>query len=206
MAKLQIKSDGMEGAFIDLRLGVTRIGRSPDADFRIDHPTVSSFHCDLHLSDGGVSVRDLESTNGTFIDGKKIRESRLLAGQILRLGDVVMFVESIDADVAIPKFVLTDLPAPPVVRPNGGIICPRHPHMQVTYQCTACKEVMCDRCVHQLRRKGSKKVLLLCPICSAAVEPIGGVQKPRKKSLFTKVGETVKMTFKRTVNLDDASE
>jgi len=206
MAKFLITTEGLAGTLIDLRLGSTKIGRSPDADFQIKHPTVSSFHCDVVLRESGVTVRDLDSTNGTFIDERKIRESEVLAGQTLRLGDVEIFVESTEAKVIIPQFILPDLPAPPVVLADGGLVCPRHPHAHVTYQCTACKEVMCDKCVHQLRRKGGKKVLLLCPICSGAVEPLGGVQKPKKKSLFAKVAETVKIRFKQTVNLGKPGE
>ena len=104
--------------------------------------------------------------------------------------------------MSIPPFNRTELPAPPVVQAGGAIVCPRHRTAHVTYQCTDCKEVMCDRCVHQLRRKGGKKVLMLCPVCSGSVEPFGGLRKPAKKSLFARVTETVKLKFKNTVNLD----
>lgn len=201
MATLLVKTPGLDHSLIDLRLGVTRIGRSPDADFTLSHPTVSNLHCELLLNDVGVSVRDLESTNGTFINESKIREAILHNGDLLRLGDVELFVESTEASVAIPKFSNTDIPAPPVVRSDGALVCPRHSHARATYQCTTCKEIMCDQCVHQLRRRGSKRVLMLCPICSGGVEPIGGAPAPKKKSLFARVGETVKI-FKRTVSID----
>jgi len=201
MAKLLVKTAGLENSLIDLRLGVNRVGRSPDADFQIEHGTVSSFHCELILRESGVLIRDLESTNGTFINGQPVRQAELSAGQTLRLGDVEFLVENTDATVAIPKFINTELPAPPVVLSDGAIVCPRHPHEHATHQCTHCKEVMCSACVHRLRRKGGKKVLTLCPVCSGMVEPIGGLQGPKKKTLFARVSETVKLKFKRTVNL-----
>lgn len=201
MAKLLVKTPGLDLTLIDLRLGISRIGRSPDADFQLSHPTVSSIHCEVLLKENGVSVRDLGSTNGTFLNDDPIQEADLLPGQTLRLGDVELFVESTDAHVAIPKFSHTEVAAPPVVRTDGGVVCPRHLHANATYQCSVCQEIMCDRCVHQLRRRGGKKVLLLCPVCSGAVEPFGAPQK-KKKSLISRVSETVKMKFKRTVNLD----
>jgi hypothetical protein len=197
MAELLIKTEGMGNRLIVLKLGANRFGRSPDSDFPIEHPTVSALHCELVLGDRGVILRDLESTNGTFVDGKKVREMELSTGQTVRMGDVEMLVESVEARVAIPQFSCTDLPAPPAVSKEGAMMCNRHARAAVTHQCTVCKELMCEACVHRLRRKGGKNVLMLCPICSNAVEPIGGAQK-KKKSLLARVGETVKLKFMRT--------
>src|ERR1039457_4544334 len=172
MAKLLVKTVGLENTLIDLRLGINRVGRSADADFQINHPTISSIHCELVLRESGVLLRDLESTNGTFLNEKRVLETELSAGQTLRLGDVELFVENTDVTVAIPKFANTDLPAPPVVQADGVMVCPRHVHAPVTHQCTYCKEVMCFSCVHRLRRKGGQKTLLLCPVCSGTVEVI----------------------------------
>jgi pSer/pThr/pTyr-binding forkhead associated (FHA) protein len=198
MARLSTKSSSVPNQLITLKLGVNRIGRSPDCDFQIAHDTVSSLHCELVLSDGGVILRDLESTNGTFVEGRRVREVKLVDGQTIRVGDVELLVETTDAKVAIPLFENPELPVPPVVNHDGGIVCPRHSHVAVTHQCPVCKEVMCEACVHRLRRKGGKNILLLCPICSNAVEPIGGPAK-KKKSLLARVGETVKLKFTRGI-------
>jgi|SRR5882724_1780902 len=194
MARLSVKTDGVNARLIDLKLGANRVGRHPDNDFAIEHPTISSVHCEMVLQDSGVLLRDLESTNGTFVNNEPVREVQLSPGQIVRLGDVELLVESTDAKIAIPEFFNPELPAPPVVRKDGVLECPRHPHTAVTHQCMTCKEIMCEACVHRLRRKGSKKMLSLCPVCSGTVEPIGGPTKTKKKSLFERiVGETVKM-------------
>lgn len=195
MARLVVKSDGFAERVIELRLGVNRFGRSPENDFRIEHPTVSSLHCEIVLSDGQVMVRDCDSTNGTFVSGEQISHAVLERGQVLSLGDVEMLVESTDVVVAIPRFDLPR-PAPPVVRSDGSMICPRHDGVQVTYQCTRCREVMCDACVHNLRRRGGK-VLKLCPICSHKVEPIGG-EKKKKRDLLSYLRRTVKLPFVRS--------
>jgi pSer/pThr/pTyr-binding forkhead associated (FHA) protein len=194
MARLSVKTDGLNARLIDLKLGANRVGRHPDNDFRIEHPTISSVHCEIVLQDSGVLLRDLGSTNGTFVNNEPVREVQLSPGQIVRLGDVELLVETVDAKIEIPVFFNADLPAPPVVRKDGAMECHRHIGVVVTHQCTACKEFMCEACVHRLRRKGSKKMLSLCPICSGAVEPIGASTKNKKKSLLERiVGETVKM-------------
>jgi hypothetical protein len=194
MARLLVKTEGLNAKLIVLKLGANRVGRHPDNDFSIEHDTISSVHCEIVLRDDGVILRDLESTNGTFVNDEPVREVQLAPGQIVRLGDVELLVETTDAIIEIPKFSNADLPAPPVVRTDGALACSRHSHRAVTHQCTACKEMMCDACVHRLRRKGGKKILSLCPICSGTVELIGGPGKAKKKSLFERiVGETVKM-------------
>jgi pSer/pThr/pTyr-binding forkhead associated (FHA) protein len=184
----------LNARLIDLKLGANRVGRHPDNDFSIDHSTISSVHCEFVLQDSGVLLRDLESTNGTFVDNEKIREATLAPGQIVRLGDVELLVESIEAKIAIPTFYNPEIVAPPAVTKDGAFVCARHEHAPVTHECTACKEQMCEACVRRLRRKGGKKTLSLCPICSGTVVPIGGTVKAKKKSLLERiVGETVKM-------------
>lgn len=195
MARLLVKTDGLNARLLELKLGANRVGRHPDNDFQIEHPTISTVHCEMVLQEGGVLLRDLESTNGTFVNGEAVREVKLAPGQIVRLGDVELLVETTDCTIAIPKFSNPDLVAPPVASEDGALICFRHPQTRVTHQCTACNEVMCEACVHRLRRKGSKKILMLCPICSGAVQLIGGAPvKSKKRSLLARiVGETVKM-------------
>jgi hypothetical protein len=130
----------------------------------------------------------------------------LSAGQTLRLGDVDLFVENIEATVAIPKFKGAEVPARPAVLPDLGTNCSRHRREHITHQCAHCKEVMCGTCVHCLRLKGGKIVLTLCPVCSGLVEPIPGAQPPKKKSLFSRVSATVKLKLKQSVNLCDRGD
>src|ERR1700756_4989364 len=114
MAKLLIQSQGFNNQVINLNLGVNRFGRSQGNDFVIEHATISSKHCEIALGNGEVTVRDCGSTNGTFINDQPVMEATLAPGQILRLGDVDFFVESIDVTIAIPKYEI-ERPAPPVV-------------------------------------------------------------------------------------------
>jgi hypothetical protein len=192
MARLVIKSDGFGGRVIELNLGVNRFGRSPENDVQIEHATVSALHCEIVLADDGVVVRDRASTNGTFVGGQRIGEARLAAGEILHLGDVELLVETTDVTIAIPSFDMPR-PAPPVVLSDGSLICPRHPKMRATHQCTHCREVLCDTCVHWLRRRGGK-LMRFCPLCSHPCVPLGA-EKRKKKSLFGLWRKTIKLPF-----------
>jgi len=201
MARLVVKSEGFGERVIELKLGVNRLGRSPENDFQVEHATVSAHHCELRIEDEQLVICDCESTNGTFVEGEPVREARLSAGQSFSLGDVEFFVESTEITVAIPKIVVPVAKAPPVVRTDGSLLCPRHSRAQVTHQCTKCHEMMCDACVHQLRRRGGK-LLKLCPLCSNKVELIGG-DKKKKKSLLGFLQKTVKMPFLQSSKAED---
>jgi hypothetical protein len=99
MLKLVVLSPGMTGRTHELTLDKTTIGRVEDNSLHIADPSVSSHHCELLLRGGEVLVRDLNSTNGTYIGGEKVSESTLKPGQILRLGQVEMRLEK---DAAVP--------------------------------------------------------------------------------------------------------
>ena len=64
-----------------------RIGAADDSDIVIKQPTVSKTHCELRWTDQGWQLRDLDSTNGTFVDGKRLTEPCFVTGQNqIRLG------------------------------------------------------------------------------------------------------------------------
>ena len=94
MAKIVILSQGMTGRTLELAVDKTTIGRVEDNTFPILEPSVSSHHCEILLKGSDVVVRDLNSTNGTFINGEKITEATLKPGQILRLGQIEMRLEA----------------------------------------------------------------------------------------------------------------
>jgi hypothetical protein len=194
MARLQIISQGFHNQVIELRLGLNRLGRNPNNDFQIEHPTVSGKHCEILLGENEIVVSDCDSTNGTFIGQESVKKATLSAGQTLRLGDVEFLVDSTEVNIAIPKFEVPK-PAPPVVLWDGSMLCRRHPQATATHQCTNCQEVLCDECVHRLRRRGGK-VLKLCPLCSHQCERIGG-EKKKKRGFLGFFQKTVKLPFIR---------
>jgi len=94
MAKLVVLSEGFTGLTCELKADKTTVGRLEDNAFQIAEPSVSSHHCELARRGTDFLVRDLNSTNGTFINGEKVAEAVLKPGQILRLGQVELRLES----------------------------------------------------------------------------------------------------------------
>jgi pSer/pThr/pTyr-binding forkhead associated (FHA) protein len=103
MAKLVLLSEGMTGRTHELKAEKTTVGRVEDNMFQIAEPSVSSHHCEILLKGNEVIVRDLNSTNGTFINGDKVSESPLKPGQILRLGQIEMRLETDAPPPSSPK-------------------------------------------------------------------------------------------------------
>lgn len=93
MAKLVVLTQSMAGRSVDLGERTT-IGRVEDNAFQIAEPSVSSRHCEILLQGGEVLVKDLGSTNGTFINNEKITEGILKPGQTLRLGNIELKLDA----------------------------------------------------------------------------------------------------------------
>jgi pSer/pThr/pTyr-binding forkhead associated (FHA) protein len=69
------------------------MGRAPRADFIVDAPMVSRLHCRLSLdATARLDVEDLGSTNGTWVNEKKIKRTALMAGDVVKVGRVVFAV------------------------------------------------------------------------------------------------------------------
>jgi hypothetical protein len=79
---------------IELQSGVNRIGRTDDNDFPINHTSLSSHHCEITVTEQGVTLKDLGSTNGTFVERVPVTELQLQSGHQLQLGAVNMVYES----------------------------------------------------------------------------------------------------------------
>ena len=95
MAKLVVLSEGMTGKSYELKVDKTTIGRVDDNNFQISEGSVSSHHCEVLLRGKDVVVKDLNSTNGTYINGERVTaEATLKPGQILRLGQIEMRLET----------------------------------------------------------------------------------------------------------------
>jgi pSer/pThr/pTyr-binding forkhead associated (FHA) protein len=99
MAKLVIQNQGMTGRVCELHTDRTTVGRVEDNTFQIADPSVSSHHCEVHLRGSEIFIRDLNSTNGTFINDARVTESVLKPGQVLKLGQVELKLEAEGAPV-----------------------------------------------------------------------------------------------------------
>lgn len=101
MAKLVILTEGFAGTSYELKAERTTVGRHEDNAFVIPEPSVSGHHCEIILKGNEVIVRDLNSTNGTYINSQPITEAVIKPGQILRLGQVELRFE--DGTTPQPK-------------------------------------------------------------------------------------------------------
>ena len=110
MAKLVLLSAGLTGQVHELKVDKTTVGRVEDNTFQIPEPSVSSHHCEILLRGTDVVVHDLNSTNGTFINGEKVTESVLKPGQTLRLGQIEMRLEAEGAPGAAPATASASAP------------------------------------------------------------------------------------------------
>ncbi len=116
-----------EGREIDLSDGEVTVGRSRTSTVRLDHESVSRSHALLTFDRGEAVVKDLASSNGTFVGGKRIaRETRLVNGDRLQLGAAVIEVRILapnvpsERTVMLPADQLPDQPPEPP-RPVSGI-------------------------------------------------------------------------------------
>lgn len=80
---------------LQLRAGeAATIGRSRSCDLSLRSPDASRRHAEILPSDGGWLVRDLESTNGTFVNGERVAERVLQPGDRIEIGsDAITFCE-----------------------------------------------------------------------------------------------------------------
>jgi pSer/pThr/pTyr-binding forkhead associated (FHA) protein len=77
------------------------MGRATRADFVVDAPLVSRIHCRLSVTrEGQLEVEDLRSTNGTFVNDRRVERAVLVPGDRLRLGRAELEVQR---EVPIPE-------------------------------------------------------------------------------------------------------
>jgi hypothetical protein len=195
MARLLIRTEGLQNRTLELRLGVNRVGRTPDNDFQIPHTTVSSHHCEFVVTNDGVYLRDCDSTNGSFLNGVPVKETWLAVGQEVRLGKVELLVETTEVNIAIPKYERPpETPPPPAVLADGTAGCARHPELPAIFRCPHCGQLMCQNCIHVMKRQGGAP-LFLCNLCSHKCERITTAKPVKKRGFLGFLQETVKLKF-----------
>lgn len=84
--KLVSVNNATEGSVVQLGMGTTSLGRSPDNDIHVTEDRVSRKHCQITFGPGGYALYDLNSENGTFVNGQRIREHFLQDGDIIQVG------------------------------------------------------------------------------------------------------------------------
>jgi hypothetical protein len=182
----------------ELLPGLNRLGRNPTNDFRISDPSVSAFHAELFLENDVVRVRDLGSTNGTFIDDVRIEEARLKPENVLRLGNV--------------RFALDEVPVTPVCQVPGGAAasapvatpqvelaprCTYHPSERAEYRCENCGGGFCTKCITVIGQ-GKFGATTVCPMCKGQCYPLPSKSPEKEKAgLLGRLTQTLRLPFSK---------
>ena len=105
---------------IDVKPGATLIvGRAVNSDVPIYDPTISRQHAQISVQNGGVLVKDLGSSNGTFLNGSRITEAVAQPNDVVMFGKVSFYVREAGKPAAAPKPATTGFPAP---KPSAATI------------------------------------------------------------------------------------
>jgi hypothetical protein len=190
MPRLTVNPDSSAAWEIELKPGSNSLGRSAENDFSIEHPSVSSAHCVVTVTDAGVRIKDLGSINGTFVDDTLMEEAALSPGQIIRLGDVVLRFES---SAANPPPL-----APPIPRPMAASgFCRNHPKTSARFACLKCQHTFCDLCVSARTVNGQPAKF--CRLCGAECVPlrVGTIQdSPAEETFMSQLRDAFAYPFK----------
>jgi pSer/pThr/pTyr-binding forkhead associated (FHA) protein len=103
MSKLVLLGEEFAGRTYELNVEKTTVGRVEDNAFQIAEPSVSSHHAEIILRGEDVVIKDLNSTNGTYVNGEKVTEAVLKPGQTLKFGSVELRLEGKDGAGAPAK-------------------------------------------------------------------------------------------------------
>lgn len=198
MARLVLISGGAAGSGYPLVEGLNRIGRAPGNEVRVEGPTISAAHCEIWWMKERVLVRDLGSTNGTYVNGRTITETELPPGGTLSVGGMEFVVEGIAGHglVGIGQGVEPGprLPPPPRFTPGGDPSCVNHPETPALFRCPKCGEQFCGDCIRILGRRGGRQHAY-CSLCHAecvAVHPAGGAV-PAAGGWLSKLTQTLRL-------------
>lgn len=178
----------------ELMPGLNKLGRNPTNDFRISDPSVSSFHAELMVEGELIRVRDLGSTNGTYIDDRKVEEAVLRPENTLKLGNILFRLEEV---TVIP----TPHPAEPEPAGPASVefaqSCACHPGVRALYKCENCGSSLCDTCVTVVGQ-GMFEATTICPMCKGQCYPLPHEhQTAPPQSLLKRLTQTLKIPFSR---------
>src|SRR5947209_2275311 len=111
MARLIVNVGESQAFMAELKPGVNYIGRHWMNTVQINHASVSGRHCEMVWENQAIRIRDLGSTNGTFVDGERVKEGLLKAGQVLQVGEAHIIIELPRAPAAV-HIAIPPLPVP----------------------------------------------------------------------------------------------
>src|SRR5262249_62421099 len=102
--KLIVKKGSTRGRVIHLQSAETLVGRRNDCDLRILSSEVSRRHCLLSIHEGVLSVEDLDSVNGTRVNGRPVTAKQVLrSGDLLEIGPLRLVVDYEPLQAGAPR-------------------------------------------------------------------------------------------------------
>ncbi len=172
---------------IQLKPGTNTFGRNRTNDFPLDDSSVSGSHCQIIVEEGRAVLKDLGSTNGTYVDRTAVQETTLRAGQTLHFGTLRLAFYADEAatpaPVAVPAAAVPAQsfasPAPP--KSSAAILpvvvsadpdaaetqfCKYHYKTPARFRCPRCQHLFCELCVNA--RVGHN----VCRACGTECEPV----------------------------------
>src|SRR4051812_9058393 len=102
MPRLVVNPGSPASWAIELKPGTNSVGRGFANDFKIEDPSVSGSHCQIVVDSENAIIKDLGSTNGTFINRAPIKEAALHPGQTVHLGGVELLFQTDAPTYAAP--------------------------------------------------------------------------------------------------------
>jgi hypothetical protein len=124
MGKLVVSLDGVVIKEVQITKDKTTLGRRPYNDIVIDNLAVSGEHAVLQMAGSDVFIEDLNSTNGTYINGKAVRKQQLQHGDTVEIGKYkIRFQVEEGADYEKTMILRPGSALPPAFRPSqaGGL-------------------------------------------------------------------------------------
>jgi hypothetical protein len=94
MPRLVAQSPEFEGRVFDLAGPEVTVGRVADNQIQVEHASVSGHHAVFKLDQLDYVIKDLDSTNGTRINGERVTQQKLRRNDILRLGNIELLYDS----------------------------------------------------------------------------------------------------------------
>ncbi len=99
--RLEVVAGADKGKIIELALPTIQIGRL-GADLNLSDGKVSSLHCELRMTPEGYRLRDLGSTNGTYVKGVRVVDGFIQPGSVIQIGKSAISFDPMDDAVAMP--------------------------------------------------------------------------------------------------------
>ena len=147
----------------------TSVGRGESNQVNIADGSVSSRHGEVKSEGDLLHVRDLNSSNGTFVNGNRVTQATLRPGDALRLGQVALVWRPPAATQDSLPAIMADIPVPvPLPVANG---CRNHPMVVSPWTCPKCQERWCADCVTK-PNVSALKGKVFCPACKSICQPL----------------------------------